>query len=191
MSSSNEILDFWFGKVDHPSYSFRRKAWFTKDPKFDSEISERFLLDYEKAAAGELAHWKDISHSCLALILLLDQFPRNLFRGDARTYATDMQALSLTRFALSQGYDQELIPVQRWFIYFPLGHSESLDDQHQVKELVDKLGDDPDSIFISLAAHKHLEVIKRFGRFPHRNQILNRKSTHDEEEFLRMPGATF
>lgn len=191
MSKSDEILDFWFGKSDHPSYGLRRKAWFTKDPKFDAEISDRFLLDYEKAAAGELAHWKDKSYSCLALILLLDQFPRNLFRGDARTYVTDMQALNLTRFALSQKYDQELIPVQRWFIYFPLGHSESLDDQYQVKELVGKLGDDPDSIFIALAAHKHLEVIERFGRFPHRNQILNRRSTEDEEEFLRMPSATF
>ena len=191
MSRVNEILDFWFGHREEPNYGQRRKAWFVKDPAFDREIASRFKSDYEQAASSQLQHWRENAQSCLALIILLDQFPRNLFRGNKRTYATDEQALSLTRYALERGYDCELIPVQRWFIYFPLGHSESLSDQLQVVELARNLGDDPDSLFITSAAKKHLEVIQRFGRFPHRNQILGRKSTPEEEAFLMTPGSSF
>ena len=191
MSRINEILDFWFGYKEDPNYGQMRKAWFVKDPAFDREIASHFKSDYEKAAHGELKHWREKAESCLALIILLDQFPRNLFRGDKRTYATDEQALSLTRYALERGYDRELIPVQRWFIYFPLGHSESLSDQLRVVELAGNLGEDRDSVFITSAAKKHLEVIKRFGRFPHRNQILERKSTQEEEAFLMTPGSSF
>ncbi len=191
MSQFNEILDFWFGDKESPDYGQRRKAWFIKDPVFDQEIASRFKSDYEQAASGQLQHWQENAQSCLALIILLDQFPRNLFRGDKRTYATDEQALSLTRYALEHGYEKELMPVQRWFIYFPLGHSESLSDQLQVEELARKLGDDADSVFIQGSARKHRDVIKRFGRFPHRNHILNRESTPEEEAFLMTPGSSF
>lgn len=191
MSQVNEILDFWFGHKEDPHYGQRRKAWFIKDPNFDQEIASRFKSDYEKAASGEYNHWQEKAESCLALIILLDQFPRNLFRGDKCTYATDQQALCFTRHALECGHDRKLIPVQRWFIYFPLGHSESLSDQLQVVKLAQNLGEDPDSLFITSAAKKHLNVIQKFGRFPHRNKILGRKSTPAEEEFLMTPGSSF
>ncbi|NER95922.1 MAG: DUF924 domain-containing protein [Symploca sp. SIO1B1] len=191
MSRINEILDFWFGKKEDPNYGQIRRSWFIKNPIFDKEIGNRFKLDYEKAASGKLNHWREEAQGCLALIILLDQFPRNLFRGNKRTYATDEQALSLTRYALEHGYDHELIPVQRWFIYIPLGHSESLSDQIQGVELASSLGDDSDSLFITSQANKHLDVIRRFGRFPHRNQILGRKSTPEEEAFLMKPGSSF
>lgn len=191
MSRINEILDFWFGKKEDPNYGQIRKAWFVKNPIFDKEIGIRFKSDYEKAASGKLNHWREEAQGCLALIILLDQFPRNLFRGDKRTYATDEQALSLARYALEHSYDRELIPIQRWFIYIPLGHSESLSDQIQGVELASSLGNDSNSLFILSQAKKHLDVIQRFGRFPHRNQILGRKSTPEEEAFLMKPGSSF
>ncbi len=162
-----------------------------KDPEFDREIQIRFNVDYEKAASGELEHWKETPHSCLALIILLDQFSRTLFRGEPRSYATDPQALSLAQYAIARGFDRELIPVQRWFIYLPLGHSENLEHQRKAVELARQLGNDPDSLFITAGAIRHIEVIERFGRFPHRNHILGRNTTPEEAEFLKQPGSSF
>lgn len=191
MSAVNEILDFWFGRPDEAIYGHPHQVWFIKKPKFDREIRNRFLSVYEQAAMGQLEDWKDSPLSCLALILLLDQFPRNMFRGTAQAFATDPQALSAAQYAVSQGFDQELLPVQRWFIYLPFEHSEDLAMQQQNIQLFNQLKDDPHTLKTINYAVRHLEIIKRFGRFPHRNQILGRASTPEEVEFLKQPGSSF
>ncbi|MFE1746903.1 DUF924 family protein [Coleofasciculus sp. H7-2] len=178
----NEILDFWFGKPDEAGYGKPRQVWFTKKPQFDEEIRTRFLQDYELAAADRLNRWKESPQSCLALILLLDQFPRNLFRGTAIAFATDSLALSAAQYAVANGFDRELLPIQRCFNYLPFEHSENLEHQRQSVELFQQLSDDPDSIAYISYAVRHFEVIERFGRFPHRNQILDRETTPQEAE---------
>ncbi len=191
MSQANKILDFWFGSPEQASYSKPRQAWFVKRPEFDLEVRSRFISDYEQAAAGMLDEWKNSPLSCLALILLLDQFPRNMFRNTAQAFATDWQALSAAEYALAQGYDRHLLPVQRWFIYCPFEHSENLEDQNRSVALFEQLSDDPDSADAIKYAIRHREVILRFGRFPHRNVILARTSTPEEEEFLKQLGSSF
>lgn len=193
MTQVDEILVFWFGKKDEEDYGKNRAIWFAKNPKpeFDREIQIRFLEDHEKAAAGKLDRWKEASQSCLALILLLDQFPRNIFRGTPCAFATDSQALALAQFAVAKGFDQELAKIQRWFIYLPFEHSENLDHQHQAVQLFRQLGNDPDTIYMTASAIQHLEVIKRFGRFPHRNTVLGRATTQEEAEFLKRPNSSF
>jgi uncharacterized protein (DUF924 family) len=149
------------------------------------------MPDYTQAQAGNLDSWKNSPQSCLALILLLDQFPRHMFRGTPQAFATDWQALSAAQYAIAQGYDRELLPVQRWFIYLPFEHSENLDHQNQSVSLFEQLSDDPDSADTIQYAIRHRKVILRFGRFPHRNAILGRVSTAQEEEFLQQPGSSF
>lgn len=191
MSQPKRILDFWFGQPEQASYGKPRQAWFIKKPEFDREIRTYFMADYEQAAAGELEEWKNSPLSCLALILLLDQFPRNMFRQSAQAFATDWQALTAAQFAIKQGYDRELLPTQRWFIYCPFEHSENLEHQNQAVALFELLSDDPDSADAIRYAIRHREVILQFGRFPHRNAILERVSTPAEEEFLQQPGSSF
>ncbi|WP_250125244.1 DUF924 family protein [Chroococcidiopsis sp. CCMEE 29] len=191
MSRVDEILNFWFGQPDEANYGKQRSFWFTKTREFDREVETLFLSDYEQAVAGQLDYWKRSSRSCLALILLLDQFPRNMFRGTTKAFATDPQALSVAQHAVSKGFDKELLPVQRWFIYLPFEHSENLAHQEQCVELFASLGNDPDSASALDYAIRHKSVIDRFGRFPHRNQILGRASTPEEIEFLNQPGSSF
>jgi uncharacterized protein (DUF924 family) len=188
---AKKILDFWFGSPEQASYGKPRQIWFIKKNEFDREVQTRFLKNYEQAAAGELDSWKSSPLNCLALILLLDQFPRNMFRGTAQAFATDWQALSAAQYAIAQGYDRELLPVQRWFIYCPFEHSENLEDQNLCLALFQQLSDDPDSADAINYALRHREVILRFGRFPHRNEILGRASTPEEQEFLQQPGSSF
>ena len=194
MSQIDEILGFWFGSgsQDNGAESGKRRAvWFKKDTTFDQTIQTRFKQDYEQAAAGKLDHWKESPQGCLVLVLLLDQFPRNMFRGDPQTFATGSQALLVAQHAIAQGFDQELLPVQRWFIYLPFEHSENLEHQHQAVELFRRLGDDPDSLDVLSYAILNRDVIQRFGRFPHRNKILGRATTPEEAEFLKQPGSSF
>jgi uncharacterized protein (DUF924 family) len=191
MSQAQEILDFWFGSPDDPSYGKPRQIWFSKKPDFDEELQSRFIKDYQKAAAGYLDEWIDLPETCLALILLLDQFPRNMFRGTPQAFATDWEALSAAHHAVAQGYDRELMPVQRWFIYCPFEHSENLDHQLKCVQLFQQLSDSPESAGAIEYAIRHLEVIERFGRFPHRNEILGRASTPEEKDFLQHPGSSF
>jgi uncharacterized protein (DUF924 family) len=186
-----EILDFWFGHPHDPDYGKERQLWFKKDPEFDQEIKTRFLEPYTQAAAGELDHWQTTPAGCLALILLLDQFPRNMFRGQPQAFATDDQALAIAEHAVNQGFDQQLLPVQRWFIYLPFEHSENLADQQQALDLFSTLRDDPQSESTINYAQRHFEVIQRFGRFPHRNAILGRVNTPEEEAFLQTRGSSF
>jgi uncharacterized protein (DUF924 family) len=149
------------------------------------------LSTYRQAAEGKLNHWQEQPLSCLALIILLDQFPRNIFRDRPQAFATDAQALEFAQYAVDRGFDRQLLPVQRWFIYLPLEHSENLEHQQQAVKLFSTLKDDPDSASaIDYACH-HLRIIERFGRFPHRNRILGRSTTPQEEEFLKQPGSSF
>lgn len=191
MSQPKKILDFWFGQPDGASYGKPRQVWFVKKPEFDHKMRTHFVSDYEQAAAGNLDDWKNSPQSCLALILLLDQFPRNMFRGTPQAFATDWQALSTAQYAIAQGYDREFLPVQRWFVYLPFEHSENLEHQNQAVALFEQLKDDPDSADAINYAISHREVILRFGRFPHRNAILGRVSTPNEQAFLQQPGSSF
>lgn len=179
---AQEVLDFWFRGAE------ARKEWFQKDPAFDAEIRARFLGLYEQAACGALAHWTDYPTDCLALVIALDQFPRNLFRAPgpeaARAYACDALALAAARRALASGYDRALPEVARTFFYLPFEHSENLTDQERSLQL---FAGHPNHAW----ALRHWEIVKRFGRFPHRNAALGRESTAAEIEFLQQPGSGF
>ena len=187
-SEPGEILDFWFGHEGEPGYGEFRDEWFQENEEFDRQIRERFMEDYERAARGEYEDWREAPESCLALVILLDQFPRNLFRGDARTHATDGKALDISREAVRKGLDRKLPPFQRHFLYMPFMHGESAEDQHRSVMLFRGLATEEDGPDVTEFAEGHRDVIKRFGRFPHRNRILGRPSTPEEVEFLEQPG---
>lgn len=188
---AQEILDFWFGKSNSPEFGKSQKKWFEKDLAFDSEVRSRFLPQYESAVSGQLDSWQDYPQECLALIILLDQFSRNMFRGTPQAFAADSKALIAAEQAVNNKFDRELLPVQRWFIYLPFEHSENLAHQQKSVELFSQFSNDPDSAFVFDYARRHLEIIERFGRFPHRNQILGRETTPEEAEFLKQPGSGF
>ena len=188
-NEAQEVLDFWFGRDDEAGYGEFREAWFRKDPEFDRLIRDRFEALYEAAAAGDLDSWKEEARSCLALVIVLDQFPRNMFRGDPKSYATDHKAQETAEYAVDHALDRELPEFQRMFLYMPFMHSEDLEHQRRSVELFRRLaGDETDS---SYYAARHMEIIERFGRFPHRNEILGRQTTPEEAEFLRQPGSSF
>ncbi|MBE9247830.1 DUF924 domain-containing protein [Dolichospermum sp. LEGE 00240] len=184
MSQATTILDFWFGHLNDPNYGKIQPFWFEKQPDFDAKVRDFFLEDYQKAVAGYLHDWMNSPETCLALILLLDQFPRNMFRDTPQAFATDWEALSLAQHATNKGYDRQLLAVQRWFIYLPFEHSENIGDQRKCIKLFQSLSHDPYSAKAIASAFQHKEIIARFGRFPHRNAILGRISTPEEEEFL-------
>ena len=187
----NEILNFWFGHPEDAEYGQSRKIWYTKNPDFDEEIRSRFFTEYELAAAGTYDAWQESPQSCLALIILLDQFPRNMFRGQPQAFATDYKALAAAHYAVDHKLDQQLLPVQRQFIYLPFEHSENLEHQRRCVELFQQLKDSPDSGLTLDYAIRHLKIIEQFGRFPHRNEILGRESTPEEVEFLKQAGSSF
>jgi uncharacterized protein (DUF924 family) len=191
---AREILTFWFGDpaTEDTSYAARRKLWFGKLADLDQEILSRFRASYNQAASGQLEDWQGLPNSALALVLLLDQFPRNMFRGTPQAFATDSQALAIAKEAIAQNFDQQLKPVQRLFLYLPLEHSENLVDQEQSVALFRQLHADSPELKDTLDyAIRHYDVIQQFGRFPHRNDILNRTSTAAEVEFLKQPGSSF
>ncbi|WP_416674621.1 DUF924 family protein [Egbenema bharatensis] len=188
------VLRFWFGDpaTEATDYAARRQLWFGKKSQFDQEIADRFQSLYQQAAHGELDHWQEAPDSCLALLIVLDQFPRNLFRQHPQAFATDAKALAIAKSAIAQGFDQSLEPVQRIFMYLPLEHSEDRSDQLQSVECFRNLAAiDPALNDVFDYALRHYEVINRFGRFPHRNSILARPSTPEEIEFLKQPGSSF
>lgn len=172
------ILNFWFGESQESNYGKPRQEWFIKNLEFDQEIEHKFLDVYYKAKNKELNHWQNSAQGSLALILLLDQFPRNLFRNKP-------QALAVAKNVINQGFDEQLLPVQRWFIYIPFEHSENLKDQKYCLELFAGLKDDPNSQNAIIFAQQHFNIIEKFGRFPHRNEILGRVSSSEEIEFLK------
>jgi uncharacterized protein (DUF924 family) len=187
MGSHLEVLEFWFGAPRQA----RRRQWFEKDPAFDAEIRARFLGLYERLERGGGTDWLENGERCLARIVVLDQFPRNMFRGTPRAFATDTLALQAARHALEHGYDRSLTPVERLFAYLPFEHSEALEDQERACELCRPLGAFAETDDAYRYAVAHRDVIARFGRFPHRNAILGRPSTPEELEFLKQPGSGF
>lgn len=184
-----DVLAFWFGA--DPSLEGRRALWFGKDAATDALIRERFLPTHEAAARGDLDAWLDMPTSALALVVVLDQFPRNMFRDTPAAFATDARALDCARRVLERGWDAALSPAERMFLYLPFEHSEDLVDQRRSVKLFAALDAVPgmaDALDYALA---HYCVIRRFGRFPHRNAILGRPSTAEETAFLAQPGSRF
>ncbi len=183
-----DVLTFWLGTPDDPEWGEFKDIWFrAATPEFDAEIRDRFLDAHERAAAGDLDHLKDTPEGCLALLILLDQFPRNMFRGTARAFATDPNALEIAKHAAAKGFDDNVMPVHRTFLYLPFEHSENLADQEAGIRLMSKVGRDR----AIEAAIEHRDIIVRFGRFPHRNAVLGRESTPEELDFLNNGGQTF
>ena len=177
-----EVLDFWFGVPRGKS----RAQWFRKDDNFDAEIRRRFGQTHAAAARRELEGWRAGPESMVALVVVLDQFSRNLYRNDAGAFAQDAHARECSREALSRGDDARALPVERMFLYLPFEHSEAAADQDRSCELMK----DFDAELRGYAL-RHREIIRRFGRFPHRNAILGRESTPEEVEFLKQPGSGF
>jgi len=175
------ILDFWFAPG-------RERQWFKCDDAFDGAIRRTLGADYERAARGALDTWRAWPEGCVALCILLDQVPRNLFRGEARAFATDEMARAVTHHALAAGFDGELPATQRLFLYLPLEHCESLAEQETCVRLFEDLGGDPDW---AAYARAHRDIVARFGRFPHRNAALGRATTDEEAAFLAQPGSSF
>ena len=165
------VVDFW--RAAGPG------LWFAKDSEFDRRFREKFLWLYLAAARGELADWQRTPEGALALVILLDQFPRNSFRNTPRMYATDATARQIADAALKAGHDQAVEAGRRLFFYLPFGHSESLADQERSVALSEALGEPNLS-----HAKRHRDIIRRFGRFPHRNPILGRTMTPDEQRYL-------
>ena len=179
------LLDAWFGPPTNPGCEQHREIWFKSTEEFDAALREVFLADYRAAVAGALDSWEATPEGALALVVLLDQIPRNIFRGQPRAYSTDPAARAAADRALAKGFDWLTPPVRRLFFYMPFHHSENLDDQRRSRALFDALPRNPDRRG-SLRRYglPYLEVIERFGRFPHRNATLGREATPEEVAFL-------
>ena len=178
-----EVRDYWFQRD--------RKDWFEKNPAFDEEIRSRFLPLFKRGLQDQLQTWRQTPAACLALVILLDQFPRNMFRGSAKAFAADPQARAAARVILDNRWDKAMTPDERMFAYLPLEHSESLADQERCLALMQEISVFPETADLPKWAEAHLVIIQRFGRFPHRNAALGRASTPEELEFLKQPGSSF
>jgi uncharacterized protein (DUF924 family) len=190
--TAEDILSFWFLPADAAGHGQPRVEWFRKDAVFDKEIRSRFLPDVEAALNDELDDWAETPRGALALLILLDQFTRNLFRGEARCFAGDAQALRVAETVIAKGWDQAMNAVERTFVYLPFEHSESLADQERSLALFGALAANaPTAAGFLDYAQRHHEVIVRFGRFPHRNAALGRVSTPEEKDYLAQPGSGF
>lgn len=186
----DEILDFWFGQRGAPGFGDIRAEWFRKDASFDAALRARFGSVVDTALAGGFAEWTD-PRGILARVLVLDQFTRNSYRDTPRAFAGDSLALSLSRQAVARGDDLALIPVERWFLYMPFVHAEAMAAQQRSVELFTRLATDTGLTEPLAWAERHAAVVRRFGRFPHRNAILGRASTPEEVGFLATPGSGF
>jgi len=180
-SSIRDILDFWFLPLGHPDHGKRRDIWFKSTPDFDAEIRQRFGDLLECAVAGELASWTESPEGALALIVLCDQFTRNIHRKSVKAYCGDPIALPAARIAVARGYHVPFNAAMRTFFFTPFHHSEALADQEMACALFDTL-DDPEG---KKYGRGHRDVVARFGRFPHRNEVLGRTSTAEEIEYLK------
>ncbi|HZT52678.1 MAG TPA: DUF924 family protein [Stellaceae bacterium] len=185
------LLDFWFGAPGTPEHDAPREVWFKADPAFDAALATQFGEDHRRAAAGGCDHWLGARDPALALVLLLDQLPRNLHRGRPEAFACDARARASARQAIARGFDKELSPVRRSFLYLPFEHSEDLADQELSLALYAAMPPNPKHASNLDFARRHHAIIARFGRFPHRNRALGRVSTPEEEAFLREPGSSF
>lgn len=190
---AQEVLDFWFGSRSDAQYGSTRSEWFRKDPAFDAQIRARFGDAIEQAVAGGLKEWDAQGvQGTLARIIVLDQFTRNTGRDTPAAFEGDVLALAAARELVASGADQSLPPFQRWFAYMPFEHAENAQMQEQSVQLFTALAEAaPGFEGVLDYAHRHRGVIARFGRFPHRNAILGRASTPEEEAYLAQPGAGF
>ena len=179
------VLDFWFGTDP----SIRRAEWFEKSAEFDAACAA-FLPAVRAARAQDRTEWGETAKGALALILLLDQLPRNLFRGSAEAFAADGFARIAAHRAIASGFDTGMTPMERMFLYLPFEHSEAMTDQDLSVRLFDTLRDVLGGGTVDYAG-RHRDVIRRFGRFPHRNAVLGRSNTPEEAEYLAQPGAGF
>jgi uncharacterized protein (DUF924 family) len=179
-AKAEEILAFWIDELGP-------EGWYEGGDRIDALCRERFLDDWEKGRRGDYAQWTTTARGALALLILLDQFPRNMFRGESRSYVTDKKAQETAEYAVDHAVDRELPEFQRMFLYMPLMHSENLSHQRRSVELFRGLGEgDAESYAV-----RHMEIVERFGRFPHRNDVLGRPTTAEEAEFLKEPGSSF
>ena len=179
------ILDFCFVKTS-------QEQWFKKDEEFDTELKKLFLNDYKNAVNNQYDEWQDNPEECVALIILLDQMSRNFYRNDPKAYAQDYRCRLIVNEAVDRGFLEELEKDKIHFLLLPLIHSEDISDHTFGHQLVDTyLKDHVEYEKIKKAWNDHTVAIKRFGRYPHRNKILNRKPTHDEEEFLKQPDSSW
>jgi uncharacterized protein (DUF924 family) len=190
LRAPGEILEFWFSERARP-------LWFEKDPAFDDEIRRRFAATLEAAVGGLLDGWAEMPESCLALVVLLDQFSRNIHRGTPRAFAGDAKALATASKAVERGFDRRIPLERRTFLYLPFEHSEDSTDQARAVALFRRWADEHDGRAREEALEqvryvlRHQEIIERFRRFPHRNQILGRESTPEELAFLTEPHSSF
>jgi len=175
---TSELLDFWFSEP-------MNQHWFKSTPAIDRDIAQRYATLWQQAANGELDHWLQSAQTCLALIVLLDQLPLNMFRGQAKSFSTEKQAIEACLYGLEQDYDRQLSQAQQAFFYMPLMHSEQLAHQRRSVELYQHAGLESNLRF----ARHHCELIERFGRFPHRNAVLGRVSTVEELDYLQSKKA--
>jgi uncharacterized protein (DUF924 family) len=194
--SPEDVLSFWFGPPGSPPLA-NAERWFARDDAFDAEIAERFGALHARAEAGGLEAWRETPTGALALVIVLDQFSRNLHRGSPRAFANDAAARDVAKEMRARRMDRALAPMERAFLYLPYEHAENLALQDESVALFAELAAEaPPELAESLRetldfARRHRDVIARFGRFPHRNQALRRTSTPAEEEFLKEPGSSF
>ena len=186
-SEIERILAFWFGTSDLTQPVDYRDAWFKRDDAFDAEIRRHFAEDVERGLRGERDFWASHAAGALALLLLLDQFPRNLFRGTPKAFAGDGRAHKVAGLAIGRGFEAAMSQRHRIFLYLPFEHSEELRDQERSVILFATLDDQRGYDY----AVRHRDIVARFGRFPHRNEALGRESTPEEIEFLKTPGSSF
>jgi uncharacterized protein (DUF924 family) len=204
MNRSETILDYWFKGLNDQTLidpeSPTVKRWFSGEEATDREIRERFEEDHLTAARGESKSWEDTPRGRLALVIILDQFPRNLYRGSPKAFATDPMALDICSRSMEDGSDEPLALIERTFLYMPLMHAESVEMQEKCKQQFSLLVElakirSPANVGYFTYSHefavKHTVIIERFGRFPHRNRILGRPSTPEEIEFLKGPDSSF
>lgn len=178
--TQHEVLHYWFEELSP-------QQWFQQSPQVDEAIKERFSVTYDLAADGLSNHWADDADGALALIIVLDQFPRHMFRNTPKAFETDEKALLVAKQAVHKGFDQVLEPVKRGFLYLPFQHSEVLGDQKKSVELFGKMAEENPAG--DMYAKRHLVPIEKFGRFPHRNEVLGRESSEEEIEFLKTNGG--
>ncbi|MCB1110641.1 MAG: DUF924 domain-containing protein [Chlamydiia bacterium] len=199
LDRQNQILFFWFGKLSEETQwdADKSKLWFSSSEELDREIQETFGEDIERAASGDYQGWENTPRGRLALILLLDQFPRNVFRGTPQAYQFDARAQKLSLEGIAHGQDQELYPIERQFFYLPLMHAESLEHQLLSLFVFQKLTQEVDpsirehfSLTEGYAKH-HFETVRTYGRFPHRNAILERVNTQEEAAYLAASSETY
>ena len=185
------VLDFWFGAPGTPEHGTNRAEWFKKDDAFDQLIVEHHMSDYEKAAAGHYDDWAETAQGSLALLILLDQFPRNMFRDNPKSFATDDKALQIASAMVDRGDHKGLSKDEQFFVYLPFEHAEDIAMQERCLELTAAMPQGKAENSPYYWAKKHYDVIAQFGRFPHRNKVLGRDNTEEENAYLDQPGAGF